>query len=161
MQDEAIKEALEEIAAKHNGLLRAQDVLEEASKPTNILHLWSGFEWDQSKAAFKYNLQQARALIRVTVEYVGPTGDETLSRVFVSLSTDRTKKGGGYRSLVTVVDDDILQSQLLEDAIRDMQRFKQRYATLKATAEVIRAMNSAEEKIGDAVRIGKQLHPSA
>lgn len=152
MQDEAIREELEKIASKNGGLLKAEDVLKEAQKETSILHLWPGFEWDKNKAAFKYNLQQARNLIRVTVEYVGPADDQTLTRVFVSLTPDRVK-GGGYRSLVSVVEDDELNEQLLADALREMKRFQARFSTLKQVTNVIRAMTSVQESIGDAVTV--------
>jgi len=138
MQDELIREELERIATANNGLLRAEDVLIEAQKPNCILHTWKGFEWDPNKAAYKYNLQQARNLIRVTVEYVGPENDQTLSRVYVSLSPDRTLKGGGYRSLVSVIEDDDLNSQLFDDAVRELRRIQAKYATLKRLAGVLR-----------------------
>src|ERR1044071_8009070 len=127
MQNELIREALETIAQQHNGLLRAEDVLREAQKENNVLHTWKGFEWDETKAAFKYNLQQARSLIRCTVEYVGPSDNQELARVFVSLSPDRKAHGGGYRPLVSVIEDDELQAQLMEDPIKELQRIKARY----------------------------------
>ena len=52
MQDEQIREELQRIAAANKGLLRAEDVLKEAEKPTNILHNWVGFVWDKDEAAW-------------------------------------------------------------------------------------------------------------
>lgn len=150
MQNELIREELERIAAANKGLLRAEDVLAEAERPNNILHTWAGFVWNKDEAAHKYNLQQARNLIRVTVEYVGPENDQTLSRVYVSLSPDRTQKGGGYRSLVSVIEDDDLNSQLFDDAVRELRRIQAKYATLKRLASVMKAI---EQTVGEVDRI--------
>ena len=142
MQDEQIREELQRIAAANKGLLRAEDVLKEAEKPTNILHNWGGFVWDKDEAARKYNLNAARQLIRVTVQYLGPVDKQELNRVFVSLSSDRyNREGGGYRPLITVLEDDEYQSQLFDDAVKELKRIQAKYSSLKRLVSVMKAID--------------------
>lgn len=64
---QARQEALQEIAAKHGGVLRPVDVVDTARDPKHVLH--GIFEWDDSKAAHQHRLYQARDLI-ASVQYV-------------------------------------------------------------------------------------------
>lgn len=140
MNPEIIAE-LKRIADANEGVLRPSDVVEAARVETSPLH--SRFDWDDSEAAEKWRLHQARGLIRVTVEYIG-TGEEKIpARVFVSLTTDRNEDGGGYRATAAVMADTDYRKQLLADALDEMQRFEKKYAELKELAEVFAAMRKA------------------
>jgi len=59
-KSEAVKRALQ--ALERAGKLTAEDVVGEARKKTSPLHDF--FEWDDSKAAESWRLEQARGLIR-------------------------------------------------------------------------------------------------
>lgn len=56
-----VETELAKIKAKH-GQLTPELVVEEAQRPKSPLHQY--FEWDDSAAAVKYRLEQARTLIR-------------------------------------------------------------------------------------------------
>jgi hypothetical protein len=133
---------LQRIADRNNGLLLPEEVVKAAKSPKSALH--TCFEWDNTKAAQAHRLWQARQLISVTVNYLNNT-KETVP-MFVSLSSDR-EKGGGYRTLVSVLSDDEQRKQLLEDAYEDMQTFKRKYKRLEELTEVFEAM----EAVGAAV----------
>lgn len=92
--------------------------------PTCRATLHSQFDWDDSSAAGKYRIHQARQLIRVVVSYekVGD-GKPVAYRVFVSLTPDRETVGGGYRLASTVLSDEDQRRQLLLDARDEMKRF--------------------------------------
>lgn len=141
MQDKNIIDELRRIEQEH-GVLRPGDVVEAARPATSPLH--SQFEWDDGVAAERYRNDQARSLIRVCVEYVGPT--KRRQQVFVSLSTDRSA-GGGYRSLVEVLAIDNLRNQLIEDALADMERFTGRYSHIAELARVTEAMRDTKRQI--------------
>lgn len=136
MSNPVIVAELHRIAAQHSGKLRPVDVVAAAKSKTSPLH--SKFEWDDSAAAQRYRLWQARQLIAVTVEYIGSGDEAVLSRVFVSLTSDRKK--GGYRTTVAVLSDTERRKQLLSDATEEMERFEQKYAELKELASVFDAM---------------------
>lgn len=135
---------LRAIAAEHGGILRAEDVVRAAEDPESSLH--SAFTWDDGEAGKQWRLHQARNLIRVTVQYIENV-DAPPMRVFVSLSPDRSVEGGGYRDTIQVLTTKDLRRQLLEDAVEDMKRFKEKYENLKELNEVIQSMSKAEIKI--------------
>lgn len=134
---------LNRIADQHGGLVRPEQVVEAAAVPESPLHDW--FTWDDTAAAAQYRLQQARQLLRVCVQRLaGP--DKPLAKVFVSLSSDRSEEGGGYRRTVSVLSDQAMRSQLLQDALDELYRFKRKYAELSELAEVF----AAAEKVSEA-----------
>jgi hypothetical protein len=60
-QRDAIRQRLAEIEAANGGRLTPSDVVRDARDPKSPLH--SQFEWDKTKAAQQYWLDQARKLI--------------------------------------------------------------------------------------------------
>lgn len=140
---------LKRIAAEHDGELRPSDVVEAARPESSPLHF--RFEWNDSIAAESYRLWQARELIAVTVEYIGSGKEAVLSRVFVSLTSDREKDGGGYRSVESVMQDPDLRHQLLSDALAEMKRFQSKYKELRELASVFAEMQKIEAEESVAV----------
>jgi len=143
MTDPKIIAELRKIEAKHDGLLRPEDVVKAAQKESNPLHPY--FEWDDSVAAHQHRLWQARMLIRVAVEVLPQTDEPT--RVFVSLSGDRSQPGGGYRSLVTVLSDAEKQEMLLADALAEFRIFERKYKALKRLAPLFAAAKRIRREI--------------
>lgn len=58
-------EELERIRIQNGGKLRPEDILNEASSKDSPLH--PVFEWDDSRAARKYRIQQARRFLKAIV----------------------------------------------------------------------------------------------
>lgn len=137
MSNPVVISELQRIASEHGGQLRPADVVEAAKPIDSPLH--SKFEWDDNEAAQRYRLWQARQLIAVTVEYIGSGKEAVLSRVFVSLSSDR-RGDGGYRSITAVMGDQRRRSELLNDAMKEMESFQSKYAELQELASVFAAM---------------------
>lgn len=131
-----IKQELEALAEANNGLLHPEKVVEFAKDPTTALH--SRFEWDDSEAAVKYRIWQARQLIKVTVNIL-PNENETEYQVFVSLKSDRLN-GGGYRALVDVMSNDDQRKELLSQAHNDFKLWQKKYQQLKELAPVFEKM---------------------
>lgn len=132
-----IRQELLRIAESNSGVLKPEDVVHAAESVTSPLH--SHFEWDDSKAAADYRLFQARNLIRVTVQYLSP--EPTLSRVFVSLLSDRGEAGGGYRTMVNVLGDAAQRQDLLREALGELRRAEKKYGGLVELAGVWDALN--------------------
>lgn len=129
--NEACRQELEIIRKLNNGFLRPQDVVEFARSSNTALH--KEFTWDDTEAATKYRLSQAAAIIRVAV-IVEPASQEK-TRTYVSLTTDR-KENLGYRSIVEVMNDDMLKDVLLADALKELQAFKRKYEKLLGFAQL-------------------------
>ena len=66
MATDAVVSALRSIAAKNDGLLKPEDVVEAARPANSPLH--TRFTWDDSAAAHQFRLEQARTLIRTTIQ---------------------------------------------------------------------------------------------
>lgn len=133
MKSKVITE-LKRIAAENDGILQPETVVDEARPVSSPLH--SRFEWDNSVAGQAYRIWQARQLIRVVVEVL--PGTDELSEVFVSLTPDR--KGGGYRIMADVLSHEDSRKQLLRDAMKDLELFRDKYRRLKELTEVFRAI---------------------
>lgn len=140
--DDRIIAELSRIAEKNGGLLRPEDVVEEASDPRSPLH--DQFDWDDTEAAQKWRLHQARNLIRICVRFLEVPGsqEKVPCRVWVSLTTDRNSDGG-YRPIDHVLRLKTWREQLLEDAMREAEAFQRKYAMLTELAEVHEAISRA------------------
>lgn len=135
----ALVAELKRIAAQHGGELHPRAVVDAARDVASILH--SQFDWDDTTAAQKYRLHQARTLIRVVVNYesIGD-GEMVVCRVFVSLTPDR-EGDTGYRVMSAVMADPDRRRQLLADAKADMRRFAAKYRQLTELAAVFEALD--------------------
>ncbi len=141
VQTKVISE-LKRIAQKNHGLLQPETVVDEARPTTSPLH--PQFEWDDSTAAQQHRLWQARQLISVCVETVEGMKDQV--PVFVSLTPDRLRKGGGYRLTMDVLSSKEAKEQMLSDAHAELECFQRKYQRLRELAMVFKAIRSIRKK---------------
>jgi len=135
----AVKAELERLKA--DGVIKPADVVRFARNEDTALH--ACFTWDDGEAAQQYRLLEARNILRV---YVTTEASDTSSvRAFVSLTTDRTKEGGGYRSIADVMSDDALRGQMLADAFVQFKTMQRRYKSLQQLSKVWEAVDAAEQ----------------
>lgn len=146
-ESEIVRRALEEIRLRNeHRLLLPEEVVAAARAKSSPLH--DRFEWDDTAAAKRYRLEQARNLIRVVVTNVAAPGSdhEVRVRAYVSLTPDRPPahggggKGGGYRSIAEVLSSESLRKQLLDDAMAELRSFQTKYSKLSELAPVMRAI---------------------
>lgn len=135
----------DELAAIKGGspVLRAEDVVEWAKQNPDS-EIYKSLEWDDAKAADQYRIWQARRLIAIHVV------DEEGERKFISLSIDRTAKGGGYRDIQDIMVDPERASVMLSDALADLRRTRAKYNRLKSLAPVWNEIDKADAKYGRA-----------
>lgn len=134
---------LKRIAKEHGGVLTPGDVVAAAADETSPLH--SAFEWDDSEAARKYRLEQARHIIRVTVEVIGGGDNGRQIQAFVSVRSDRTD-AGGYRHAPTLMRSKDGRAAILETALWELEAFQKKYAALNELADVFAAIKAAREQ---------------
>lgn len=133
------------ISDEHGGLLRPEDMVEEARPSSSVLHPHI-FNRSPDEAAEQYYLEQAKRLIRITVQYMPVKGESVRVRVFQSLSTDRHSEGG-YRTTVSILSSADYRKQLLADAMKDLEVFERRYRTLQELADVFSAIRMVKRKV--------------
>jgi len=138
--NKVVKE-LESIRKKHGGVLRPKDVVAFAENPKTELH--RKFEWDDSEAAKKYRLEQARYLIRFTVTLVGE--DPEPFQMYYSIQEDRPA-GDSYRHIVDVMSDKELKAKMLSQAFREADAWSKRYSRFEELAGVFDAIAKAKKK---------------
>lgn len=128
-----------------NGKLKPGDVVAYATNPKTHLH--KCFEWDDSAAAAKYRLDQARTQIRMYVMVVeGPKAPIEM-RQYVSLPSDR-KRGGGYRKVADVLKNKALLAELIDSAMKDLAVVRARYEAVQALKPVWAAAERVATKSG-------------
>jgi len=150
---ESISDELERIKNANNGIIEPKLVVAYARNPQTALH--NRFEWDDTEAAERWRLHQARNIIRLEFRYVDKKATDqskiilditsriktrNVVRAFVSLTTKRKGQDAGYRDIYDVISDDEMREQLLEDAKKDMAIFRRKYYLLSELADVFTAM---------------------
>lgn len=114
------------------GYLEPQVVLKEASDPSSPLH--DSFDWDDTTAARKYRLWQARQLIaNVKVEFVG----EDRQAFYNATVMVEDVPVRGYFSLERVLSDEELHRQVLIEAVKEIETAHKKYDSLKELEGVI------------------------
>lgn len=123
-------------------LLTAEEVVNWArSHPDSALYKAPEFcGWNEEKAAYEHWLWAARRLIALNIVY------EDGERKFVSLSTDRSRPGGGYRDIDDVLRSKTLTEVMLDDALNELARVKSRFEYLKALKPVWSAADKVRGK---------------
>lgn len=135
----AIQAELETIRQRNaKKLLKVADVVEFAKDSTTALH--RQFTWEDSEAAHRWRLEQARGVIQrfwVTIE----ENDKSIEApIWVSIDDDR-RQGGGYRPLAEVRADPIMYQSCLDTALRELGPWRKRYESIKALGPVFKAID--------------------
>lgn len=140
-RQDRIAAELTSIQEAAGGILLPADVVRFARENASA-ELHSQFTWDDTDAAEKFRLDQARQVIRAHVVIIG--SDPTPIRAQVSLSTDRAN-GGGYRPTIHVLADRGQNAVMVRDALRELQRVKQRYERISQLREIWAAIEAASQ----------------
>ena len=141
----SVREELKRIAKRNDGVLTAEAVVEAARNDDSPLH--SAFTWDDTEAAIKWRLHQARNIIlRIKVEVSDVKAHTVTIREWASLTPDRLEDGGGYREVVRVMRNEDQRAQLLADALAELDRISEKYRTLSELAEVFAAIKAARRR---------------
>jgi hypothetical protein len=133
--DENVVAELDEVNKKF-GILAPKAVVDKARPPSSVLHPF--FEWDDSVAGEAYRREQARNLIRCIFIEIKP--GHPMPK-YVSISTDRSKGDGGYRTIQVVLSSQKMKEQMIEDALRELIHFKEKYSMLKELAGIMQEID--------------------
>lgn len=136
-------ECLERIYHQNHQQLTPQMVVKEASAKRHPLHDY--FEWNDSKAAKKWRIEQARQLIKCV--HVATTDSENKKmevRAFVNIKRDKnddlTKNpfinhNSYYVSIKDAMSDDVLRQYTVDIALAELQKWMNKYKTVKELAD--------------------------
>lgn len=145
MKRKTFKTKWEELShLAERGLLKPEAVVEFAQNENTHLH--KCFEWNDSKAANRYRLNQARQQISMYVMVVESPKGPVKIRAFQSLPSDR-QTGGGYRKTTDILQDDALVAELVGSAMKDLATVRQRYEAVQALQPVWDAAERVAAKV--------------
>lgn len=146
MRDQKLVKALQAIQRRAGGLLRPVDVVEAARAEKSPLHAY--FDWNDSEAASKWRLVQARTLIREVQVQLVPNPKAGFVRAFVSLTPDRQECGGGYGAIAEVLSSEEHARQLIVDALAELNVVRTKYQQLQQLRPVFDAIDRVESEQG-------------
>lgn len=140
---------LDRLAAMNGGAVNPAIVLDAARSPDSPLH--EMFEWDDTEAAERWRLHQARTII-VNLRIVLDTAEDEPRRLTVRAYPALTAgQANDYRSIAAVVRDPARYAQLVALGKRRLREFREMFASIAEFAEVIRSIDRA---IGDERTVG-------
>lgn len=114
---------------RDNGRLVPSDVVEAARDPNSPLH--QHFEWNDSEAAEKYRLDQARTLIR-SVKIEVTVRDVPLSVVSYVRDPDADAQSAGYRNVAKLRTEEDAARATVVDEMKRVANAVRRAKTLAA-----------------------------
>lgn len=137
-------EYLERLDKKHNGIT-AEIILNESRDDEALLH--PCFEWDNSKAAERYRLQQAKTLMSnlVQVEIIEDKSQKSANthvRAFVSIEPRSNK--AVYRPVCLAMSNEETKRIVIANAYKELLMFRDKYEKFTEFKSVIEAINNLE-----------------
>lgn len=109
----------------------ASQILEKARDSSTELH--KCFEWDDSIAAEKYRLHQARMVVCNLVIKQDESKEGAPQRRLLH----KTENTGGYKPLSLIVRNQTEYEKLLEQAMSELRAFKSKYHALSELEEIL------------------------
>ena len=137
-----VKKVLENIAKTNGGKITPPMVVDEAVNPKSPLH--DHFEWDDSEAAVKWRLEQARSLIAsVRVTYVQGEEKSTV-RAFVHVPL---KNEDFYAETHKAMKNADWRQAILDRALVELQTVERKYEHLQELAEIWTTVGQVRKKL--------------
>ena len=141
--------------------LTPEDVVKAARPASRPIH--SYFEWNDTKAARAYRLEQAAYLLRsvnAVIRFVGKPNLE-VTRAYVSLTDVGRHDKDDYKEIDFVFNNKAALAKLLNRALDEMQVFINKSHHLVALAPAIRIMQKLIKKLRKAAQPKKRSKVSA
>jgi len=126
-----------------------EDLLMDARNAKSPLHKY--FEWSDRAAAEQWRLNQARYVLRsISVDVVYADGNKKTTRAFVNVNRpigDDEERKSVYVNIESALSDSDMGDQLLEDAVSELDSWRQRYAMLRELAIVFGAIEKVKTRL--------------
>lgn len=140
---EVVGKHFEQIEKKY-GKLNNRNVLDSARPEKSPIH--SLFEWDDTKAADKYRLEQAsRLIVNLNVEIETEEAKPIVCRAFVNVSE---AKQGSFINIESAFRVEETQEIVLKRAMQELKAFEQKYKNLEILADLFSEINELVERVG-------------
>lgn len=128
---------------RERGQLSPTDIVDESRPETAVLH--PCFEWRDTVAAELYREQQARGIVRCIITTAETKqGEPVQVRAIV-------KAAGTYRPLTVVLETPDMEQEMLQNALRDMIAFQEKYSALTSLGPVFDAIEAVKPALDNGV----------
>lgn len=113
-----------------------EQVLDRARNKKTELH--KCFDWDDSVAAEKYRLVQARQVLSKLIVVKRDVSNEEKEPIqFRVMMKNENTKNSTYKQTIVMVKDEDEYQKLLAQAYSELHSFKQKYSCLSELAEIL------------------------
>lgn len=148
---------LDKIANKKNGTLNAPDIVEEARDKNSPLNEY--FEWEDSEAAEKWRIQQARQLINTIQVVVNYDHTSKTQRAFLSVNEtpQGEEKNKVYVTIERVLNEPELRAQIIYNALREMDYWKSKYAEYTELSNIFKSVDKTKKKLKKVIEEVEEL----
>jgi hypothetical protein len=134
---------LEQLHKKHQGL-SSKIVLEDARRERSPLHKY--FDWDDTVAAEKWRLNQARKLVQSVRVIIESGGEEPREmRAFVHVTGEERRSL--YLPAIEALDDADYRRQLLDLLKKELSDVRRRYGQVLDVAELFDAIDAQLRRV--------------
>lgn len=118
-----------------------EQVVEKGMDPSTELS--KCFTKDDSEAAYKWRIEEARHIMRQLIVITKPDKDEEDKEPvqFRVLMKNETKQGSGYKQTIVMIRDKDEYQKLLDQAYEELRRFKKKYSMLSELSEILDLIN--------------------
>ena len=134
-----------------NGNLTPLDLLKSAKPIKSSIHKY--FEWDDTKAAHKWRLEQAREIISIL--YIEVNDIET--RAYESIYIEN--EGREYKNINSILDSSKLLDQVLDKAIQEITYWENRYKNLSELRGIFKEIKIIKRKRGQSGKEKTRKNP--
>ena len=116
--------------------VKPEQVLDYARDEDSELH--KCFDWDDSSAAEKYRLYQARLVVNhLIVVKRDPENEKQEPVQFRVMMKNDDDHSSGYKQTLVMVRDEDEYQKLLKQAYKELHSFKEKYSCLKELADIL------------------------
>lgn len=112
-----------------------RQVLDKAKDEQSELH--KCFEWDDTVAAERFRLHQARSVLNHLIIVTREEEEENEPIQFRVMMKNEDEKGTNYKQTIIMVKDEDEYKKLLEQAYAELQAFKKKYSCLTELANIL------------------------
>lgn len=140
---EVISEILE--VEKEKGLT-AENLLDKAKNKNSPLHNF--FDWDNSSAAEKWRIQQARIIINEVKIIVNSKEMYAFENVQVQVSTNNTEQETKreYKPIVEILSKDEYRKQVIQTALDNVTYWKEKYSEYSELKPIFVSIDKVKSK---------------
>lgn len=127
------------------GSILTDAVVEFAQPKTSPIHKY--FEWDDTKAAHEFRLDQARKLIKSIVVEIDGSNVPAYQNIYIENS------GRSYLETAQCMETESIWDQVLASALKEAVNWANRYRTYKDLAPAVAAIDEVHKQIKEGKRI--------